>query len=209
MRTDDDNGLGAAMADALDALKAGIFLVDAEGRIVHCNTAGHAMLAAGDAFCRVAGRLAAREPRSDQLLRDALAATADIRAKPMALPSVGRDGTRYLAHIRPLQSSARRRAQITSPATSAVFVNEAALNARSLPETIAEAYKLTPAELRILLAIVEVGGVREVADALGVSESTVKTHLGRLFQKTATSRQAGLVSIVAGFSNPLLTEPTP
>ena len=38
---------------------------------------------------------------------------------------------------------------------------------------------LTPMELRVLLAIVEVGGAPEVAEALGIAESTIKTHLGR------------------------------
>jgi DNA-binding CsgD family transcriptional regulator len=68
---------------------------------------------------------------------------------------------------------------------------------------IAKAYKLTPTELRVLLAIVEVGGVPEAAEALGIAESTVKTHLGRLYQKTGSGRQADLVKLVAGFSNPL------
>ena len=68
---------------------------------------------------------------------------------------------------------------------------------------IARAYKLTPTELRVLLAIVDVGGVPEVAIALGVAESTVKTHLGHLFEKTGVGRQADLVKIVAGFSTPL------
>jgi len=83
-------------------------------------------------------------------------------------------------------------------------VNEAVLDARSLPEIIADTYKLTPTELRILLAIVEVGGVPKVSEALGIAESTVRTHLGRLFRKTATSRQAHLVRVVAGFSNPFV-----
>ena len=55
----------------------------------------------------------------------------------------------------------------------------------------------------MLLAIVEVGGVPEVAEALGVGEATVKTHLHRLFAKTETRRQADLVKLVAGFANPL------
>ena len=55
----------------------------------------------------------------------------------------------------------------------------------------------------MLLAVVEVGGVPEVAVALGIAETTVKTHLGRTYQKTGTSRQAELVKLVAGFSNPL------
>jgi DNA-binding CsgD family transcriptional regulator len=69
---------------------------------------------------------------------------------------------------------------------------------------IAKAYKLTPMELRVLLAIVEVGGVPEVAEALGVAETTVKTHLGRVYKKTGTGRQADLVKLVAAFSSPLL-----
>jgi DNA-binding CsgD family transcriptional regulator len=35
-------------------------------------------------------------------------------------------------------------------------------------------------ELRVLFAIVEVGGVPEVAQVLGIAPSTVRTHLGRV-----------------------------
>jgi DNA-binding CsgD family transcriptional regulator len=38
---------------------------------------------------------------------------------------------------------------------------------------------------------------------LGISETTVKTHLQRVFDKTGTNRQADLVKLVAGFLNPL------
>ena len=60
---------------------------------------------------------------------------------------------------------------------AALFVHTAALDTPSPPEAIAKAYKLTPMELRVLLAIVEVGGVPEVAEALGIAETTVRTHL--------------------------------
>jgi DNA-binding CsgD family transcriptional regulator len=59
-------------------------------------------------------------------------------------------------------------------------------------------------ELRVLLAVVEVGGVPEVAEVLGIAETTVKTHLGHLYEKTGVRRQADLVKLVAGFSNPLV-----
>jgi DNA-binding CsgD family transcriptional regulator len=45
--------------------------------------------------------------------------------------------------------------------------------------------------------------VPDVAAKLDVSETTIKTHLGRLFAKTGTSRQADLVKLVAGFSSPV------
>jgi hypothetical protein len=47
------------------------------------------------------------------------------------------------------------------------------------------------------------GGVPEVAVALGVADTTVPTHVSRLFEKTGASRQADLVKIVAGYAAPL------
>ena len=103
----------------------------------------------------------------------------------------------------PLTAGARSRARTTYAAVAALFVHKASLDTPSPPEIIAKTYKLTPAELRVLLAVVEVGGVPEVAEALGVSAETVKTHLGRLYNKTGVRRQADLVKLVAGFASPL------
>ena len=55
----------------------------------------------------------------------------------------------------------------------------------------------------MLLAIVEVGGIPEVAEAFGVADTTVRTHVSRLFEKTGTARQADLVKLVAGYTTPL------
>jgi DNA-binding CsgD family transcriptional regulator len=57
--------------------------------------------------------------------------------------------------------------------------------------------------MRVLMAIIEVGGVPEVSPILGISEPTERTHLQRIFEKTGTNRQADLVKLVAGFVNPL------
>jgi DNA-binding CsgD family transcriptional regulator len=50
---------------------------------------------------------------------------------------------------------------------------------------------------------VDIGGVPEAAAALGVATTTIRTHLGRLFEKTGLGRQADLVKLVAAFSTPL------
>jgi DNA-binding CsgD family transcriptional regulator len=106
--------------------------------------------------------------------------------------------------VLPLTSGERQRTGVRYTAAAALFVRKASIEAPSPPEVIAKTFKLTPSELRVLLAIVEVGGVPEVATALGVAETTVKTHLGRVFEKTGAGRQADLVKIVAGYSSPLL-----
>ena len=199
-----NNGLAAGMAETFDALRAAVFLVKPQGYILHANMAGHVMLTAGDVLFSAAGRLAAREAEVDQWLRDMLAASGGAASvQGVAMPLTARDGTRHVVNVLPLASGARRRAGATY-AAAAVIVNGAALGAPSLPQIIAKVFKLTPTELRVLLAIVEVGPIPEVAVALGIAESTVKTHLRRLFEKTGASRQVDLVKLVAGFCNPLL-----
>jgi DNA-binding CsgD family transcriptional regulator/PAS domain-containing protein len=198
----------AALADALDGVSAGMFLVDAGGRIVHANASGQAML---DERCvlRAGGsRLAAVAVDADRELNQTLALAgggdAAVGVKGIAVPLTARDGERHVAHVLPLSSGERRRAGAGYAAVAALFVRKAELEMPSPPEAIARLYKLTPTELRVLLAVVEVGGVPEIADALGIAEGTVKTHLHRLFAKTETRRQADLVKLVAGFSNPLV-----
>ena len=198
----------ATFADTLDGLNAGIFLVDATGRIVHANAAGHGILAVGDILRSFAGRLVAHDQQVDEVLQDAFKATEHgdgaIGTKGIAVPLIARDGERHVAHILPLTSGARRRAELAIAATAAVFVQKAALEIPSRPEAIAKAYKLTPTELRVLLTLVEVGGGPEVAEVLGIADGTVKTHLSHLFQKTGVKHQVDLVRLVAGFSSPIV-----
>src|SRR5262249_10179338 len=140
----------------------------------------------------------------NQTLARARGGDAAVGVKGIALPLTARDGEHYVAHALPLTSGERRRAGAGYAAVAALFVRKATPEAPSPPEALARLYKLTPTELRVLLAVVEVGGVAEVAEALGIGEATVKTHLHRVFSKTCTSRQAELVRLVGAFSNPLL-----
>jgi DNA-binding CsgD family transcriptional regulator len=197
-----------AFAETLNGLSAGMFLVDQDGRIIHANASGHALLGEGAALCKASDRMRPTDATAARALKEIVAAASkgDHAAgiKGIAVPFTGRDGEPYAAHVLPLTTGMRRRVQAHYSAVAAVFIRKAEIETPSPPEVIAKHYQLTPTELRVLLAIVEIGGVRETSDALGVSESTVKTHLHRLFSKTGTSRQADLVKLVASFSSPLL-----
>lgn len=198
----------ATFADILDGLSPAIFLVDAEGQVIHGNAAGRSVLDKGDLLRTVHGRLTAIDTQVDQALHSAFIAAgkndAEIGAKGSALPLKGRAGERYVAHVLPLTVGEKRKTGAASNAVVALFVRKAELEAEPSSEVIGKTYKLTPTELRVLRAIVDVGGVRQVAENLGVADTTVKTHLGRLFEKTGVSRQADLVKLVAGYSSVLI-----
>lgn len=197
----------AALADTLDGLGAGLFIVDGETRIVHTNAAARRLLAAEDVLCSRGGRLVAGDPQANRSLRLALTATegpADIMRGP--LPLTAPDGTRRIGHVRPLKPVVRSYGDGPQEALAAVLVYKAGMECPRPPDVIARFYNLTPTELRILLAIVEIGGAPEVAAKLGIAPSTVRTHVGRLFEKTGTKRQAELVRLVAGFASPFQDE---
>ena len=194
----------ATFVDTLDGLAAGMFLVDASARLIHANAAGNAILAASDILSLASGRLVAGDAQVDRALRDVFVAAgqgdAALGSKGIAIPLVGRDGERYVAHALPLTSGARRRAGVIYTAVAALFIRKADLAVPTAPHAIGSAFKLTPTELRVLLAIVEVGGIPEVATAFGVADTTIRTHVSRLFEKTGTARQADLVKLVAGYA---------
>jgi DNA-binding CsgD family transcriptional regulator len=197
----------ATLADTLDGIAAATFLVDANGRIVHANVAGHAILRDGAVVRSVGPRLAAIDAQADRALCDLFASAengdAALGARSVSLPLTSRGGERFVAHVLALTAGARRKAGIVHSAAAAVFIRKSELDLPHPLEVISNAYRLTPSEMRVLMLIVQIGGVPEIAPVLGVSETTVKTHLQHVYEKTGTQRQADLVKLVAGYMSPL------
>jgi hypothetical protein len=128
----------ASFADTFDGISAGMFLVDAAGRLVHANAVGHAMLSEMDVLRAAGGRLVLNDTQADQALADTFAMAGDgdaaIGVKGVAVPIVALDGERYVARVLPLMSGARRQAGKSYRATAALFVHKAALETPSPPQ---------------------------------------------------------------------------
>lgn len=193
------------LVDTVDSVSAAVYLVDENSRIVHANRTGLDLLAKNDFLRGPGGALQVQNAVIDRILRNVLAAGAmqnDLAAaaKGASLGLRDRDGGEYVAHVLLLNSGQRRKAVSNHSAVAAVFVQKAVMNP-SLPELIAKQHRLTRAELGVIFAIIEVGGVPEVASVLGLAETTIKTHLRNIYAKTGTKRQADLVKFVAKFAN--------
>ena len=94
----------------LDGLGAGLFLVDARGRILHANAAGLAILTTADFLRPNGGRLFAADPATERLLQAVFAAAgngdAAVGPKGIALPSIATDHEHYVPHVLPFTSGA-------------------------------------------------------------------------------------------------------
>jgi DNA-binding CsgD family transcriptional regulator/PAS domain-containing protein len=189
-----------AFAGALNGFKAAIFLTDAGGRVVHANSAGQSMLGTGNVLRLNGGRLAACDAKAAPILRELLSRDLDSQEQEIALPMNSDAFEHYVVQRVRLSPSVKRGLCAPNTAAAAIFVRKAAIDSRPPANLIARTYRLTPTELRVLLAIIDVGGIPEVAQYLGIAETTVKTHLHRIFSKTGTNRQADLVRLAASYS---------
>ncbi|MEA2880036.1 MAG: hypothetical protein QOF14_5232 [Hyphomicrobiales bacterium] len=199
----------AALADALDGLEAGMFLVDSTGRLVHANASGRVMLNEGNVL-HANGKLVARDAQADGALRDVFSSMshgdAALGAKGIDVQLTARDGGRFVTHVLPLTTGARRQAGVCYTAVAAVFVQRSG-RAASLPlDELTRQYALTAGEVRVLDAMIDIGGVPETAHALKLSPATVRTHLRHVFEKTGVRRQADLVKLIASYPPPILAQ---
>ena len=198
----------AMLSDTIDSLAAGVFLLQEDGRVAHANASGKAILKERDLLQQANGAIQAVDLEARSNLHRAIANAAEgdvgLGGRGVAIPLVSIDGERYVAHVLSLTSGFRRETGRHYRAAVAMFVHKASLHRPTLIETVATQFKLTRSEVRVLFAIIEVGGAPQVASVLGISLETVKTHLKRVFAKTATKRQVDLVKLVIGYANPLI-----
>jgi hypothetical protein len=118
----------ATLADTLDGLASGIFLVDETGRLIHTNASGHTLLAEGNVLRAPNGRLGAVDPKSQQSLLGIFTAAAAgdvaLGQSGVAVPLKGRDQENYVAHLLPLTSGRRGQAGTSYAAAAALFVHK-------------------------------------------------------------------------------------
>ena len=184
----------------LDALGSAVLLVDAGAGIVHANERAEAMLQKGDPIARMNGRLVIpRELIKGQFEESVATAALDEESLRYGagLPVRGLDGTGMVVHVLPLR---RRSLRPSARAVAAVFVSPPSSEPRLPLEAMRVLYDLRPAEVRVLELIAAGVNGNGVAEALGISRNTAKTHTLRLFDKLGVHSRAELVLLARKMS---------
>jgi DNA-binding CsgD family transcriptional regulator/PAS domain-containing protein len=209
-----------ALEEALDGLSAGVFLLDADGRVVHTNQSAAHMIAAG-------GLISIRDQRLRPLnaaSRDAMAAalvsgcatgiSAGAGAPTIALLDVDGTTAGMIATLLPLEQARRSLLAEAAPSVSgttqacwALFVQDPHVALPMPGEAFAKLYKLTPAELRVALALAPGLTPEAAADMMGIALPTLRTHMQRIFAKTGTNRHADLVRLMLSTMPPVSGRP--
>jgi DNA-binding CsgD family transcriptional regulator len=179
----------------LEALGLPAAVLGSGGRVIDANPSLVAMMP--HTLSDQPLRLAVVDPAADRLLREAVAQSAQPRAMPVRSIPIAASGERppVILHLVPIRGAAHDvfvRARFVLIATPVV--------AQDVPsaDVVQGLFDLTPAEAR-LAALIGAGDAPAPAAAkLGITPSTARSVLRRIFQKTGVSRQAELVGLLAG-----------
>lgn len=173
---------------ALDRLPFAALALDSGFRPLFSNREGGRLLTAGEVLRLDSGGICrAATPAATAALHQAVQATiADGESRVLALDDA---------------EDRRHSALIEAPgdqpgAAALLFVRE--IDSRTLPtaEVLGDLFGLNPSEARLAHALASGLDIREAAEAQGITLSTARTYLKRLFQKTGANRQAELVRIL-------------
>jgi len=195
-------------AAVLDAFAAGMFLLGQRGEIVRANTAGEAMLAAKSPLRTRNGRLDLAIPAANRALQAALAAAREgdvgLGGRGTSIPLHGEfgSGDELVLHLLPLNAVRQQSIDADRNAAFVLFVRRVDRDDVAAIATFVQRFHLTPKEAEVLQTVVEVGGVPQAADVLGLSPATVRTHVTSIFNKSGVRRQADLIRLLMEMKSP-------
>lgn len=191
--------LDGAALEALEALEEGVFLVDADARVLFANQAGAALLSRGDGLIGGPRGLAARRPSDTAWLRTTIrsAASATRGSGARAIP---RDADPWPLRVAISPLGRHSFDGVRGEARVAVFVSDPSRTVDLAVPLLTQAFGLSRAEAHVAVQIARGADLATIAARARVSINTVRTQLARAFDKTHTRRQAELVRLLARFA---------
>ncbi|CAN5439494.1 hypothetical protein BH11PSE4_BH11PSE4_36900 [soil metagenome] len=193
--------LQRAAFDVLDRLADGVIVLDRKARMLFANTAARQMIEEGSLSLPQSAvpRSPAHDQRLNALIHGALLGTAGGAVR-LPRAAEGRLMTVVVSAMRGRDVGRLSDAGVDDVAVMLFAIDHD--SRRSIPlDRIMDAYGLTRAEARIAIVAASGSTVPEAARALGLSPNTIKTHLRRVFEKTATGGQAELAALMAAIGS--------
>ena len=192
----------------LDTLRIAVIAVDATFRVRHANRVARELLALENPLSARNGAISAPGSASaTSALQQAIASAGRDETALMGngagIPLRFADGRPAVAHVLPLQRGAMRYG-MGSGAAAAIFV-ATPTDSHTPIDALSQLFELTDAEMRVLGQISAGKNRGQAARSLSIADSTVKTHLDRIFSKTGTSTQAELSRLILSLSAPVVS----
>ena len=190
-----------ALGDAMNRLPIGVIVVDAFSRPLRMNRSARAIIETDDGLALGRDGLHGTVDGQAVRMRDIIWRTGRAASSKKKTDSSGAIALERPSGYRPLS------VVVTPLRTESHYFDKdrpAALIFVSDPEThpdidenrLSSLYGLTRAEARLAALLAQDLSLADAADELDVSQHTVRTHVKRIFSKTTTERQSGLIRLL-------------
>jgi DNA-binding CsgD family transcriptional regulator/PAS domain-containing protein len=194
------------LAAVLNVMPSAALLLDSRQRIVHANPAAEQLLRAGDGLTSASNgglRLSAVLPDERVALSRSLAqallvaeGSGDLLGEPLRVTRLSGAGPLLVVPV-PLPPPAFSLWELTDTARLLVLVIDPGARNLGAATILQAAFGLTPAEARVATLIGSGLSGPQAAQVLGVSPTTVKTHLSRCFEKLGVRSQVELANMLS------------
>ncbi len=193
------------VVDAVEKLSVGMIAVDAQATLLFANPTAERLLRAGLGLTCRQGYLGATDPNKDgelrRLIRQAGLASLGRSSEAGGVLALPRTGGRPLSLlVCPLRPHALTLGA-SVPAALLIF-GDPDTSPSTSTQALIELYGLTPAEARLMAALVDGERLEDYADRHQISINTARTQSKQVFAKTGHGRQADLIREV--LANPAL-----
>jgi DNA-binding CsgD family transcriptional regulator len=190
-----------------------VLLLNRGGQVVFANRAAYAALAREDGLMLKAsltseghlGYLTGETPAITRAIEAEVASALQSDTEPvshfgsgLAVPQATGKG-QWIIRVAPLTEHGRVLHGLNT-ATVMMFLHDTSSVWTLQPDLLKQMYGLTLAESRVAQALLQHGSPAEIAHVLSVGESTIRSQLKAIFEKTNTHRQADLVKLLMGIA---------
>ncbi|MDB6043090.1 MAG: putative Transcriptional regulator, LuxR family protein [Gammaproteobacteria bacterium] len=187
----------ASAVDVLDTLPYGVVLISADVKVLLVNRFAQAIIAKNDGLTISGSNLCTRRTADtlslQRLIHESVATSLGRGLRAGGTMNVLRPSQRRSFHVlvtplhlRPILPSAQQPAAVA-------FISDPECQLDTPVQALGHLFALSHAEARLAAVLVKGCSLREAAEELGVSLSTVRTQLKKLFEKTGTKRQSALI----------------
>jgi DNA-binding CsgD family transcriptional regulator len=198
----DHSGEDRAQAELLGRVMAcagfGLVLVAADRSIFYANDSGRTLMHAGGGLLCEHNVLGADDPRMSKKLQSLIESASrdtDTPGQGGALILRDCEGMPSLVvHVIPLGLHSDPETGDDRP-VAGLIIADWRLKTADRIKVFAELFALTSGEARAVAQLVSGRGLGKAAARLDIAESTVRSHLTHIMEKTGTHRQAELVKL--------------
>lgn len=198
---------------ALDRLSSGVLLIDVHGDVTFANRQAQRLLGYEDGLRLQKltnkpglGQLIADNDNANLAITQAISAilnrdiyTTAHFSQSVAVPqNTGSD--RYTLQFSELGNHHEYNTGNEAPA-AIIFITDSRQQINVSPEVLQNAYRLTPAEARVAIALLESASTQDAAAQLDINISTVRTHIKQIYVKLGVDSRARFVRLMLGLAS--------